>query len=106
MAKKISPKNKTLNHKSSPVVIKDTQIKTKIFLSILSIIVSLVLVEIFLQLFYFSAQKKLFGLTPQESTLNYYDNDLLGHALIPNQQGWFVSPTKEYYSQVTVNSDG
>mgnify|MGYP001605070322 CR=1 FL=1 len=40
------------------------------------------------------------------STLKFYDNDVFGSALVPNQKGWFVSTKKEYRNTVEVNSQG
>lgn len=40
------------------------------------------------------------------TTIKYYDNDIYGHALVPNQSAMFVAPSKEYKSEVSVNSHG
>ncbi len=67
----------------------------KSFLILLGIVVSLLLVEFLLRIF-----------SHPETTLKFYDNPVFGSALVPNQEGLFVSETKEYSSKVKVNSQG
>lgn len=66
----------------------------KILLVISSFLISLFISEIILRI--------LFPTT----TLNYYQNPLIGSALVPNQKGLFVTPTTEYKTEVSVNSHG
>ena len=40
------------------------------------------------------------------TTIKYYENDVYGSALVPNQSAMFVAPSKEYKSEVSVNSHG
>lgn len=41
-----------------------------------------------------------------DTTIKYYENDIYGSALTPNQSAMFVAPSKEYKSEVSVNSHG
>ena len=65
----------------------------KLIFVFFSILVSLFLVEIILQRL-------------PHSTLKFYDNNIFGSALIPNQKEVFVSETSEYKNLVQVNSHG
>lgn len=67
----------------------------KPLLVFLGVIVSLFLTELSLRI-----------LLPPKTTLKFYDNPVFGSALVPNQKGLFVSETKEYSSEVEVNSQG
>lgn len=55
---------------------------------------ALVTIEIFLRIYI------------KKTTLLWQDDKVLGKRLVPNQSGWFVSPTKEYFTWVGVNSQG
>lgn len=67
----------------------------KSFLIIFSFMVGFALTELALRIFF-----------PKQTTLKFYDNDIFGSALVPNQKGRFVPQTKEYSSWVEVNSHG
>lgn len=68
--------------------------KKIIFLIGFGILLGILTVEIGLRIFI------------RQTTLKFYDNPVFGSALVPNQRGLFVSETKEYWSEVTVNSQG
>ena len=68
--------------------------KKIVFLIGLGIFFGILIIEICLRLF------------KSETTLRLYDNPVFGSALVPNQNGLFVSETKEYSSKVEVNSQG
>jgi len=68
---------------------------TKLLLILAGVVFSFVFIEILLKV-----------LLPHETTLKLYDNPVFGSALTPNQKGVFVSETKEYSSEVVVNSQG
>ncbi len=72
----------------------------------LGIFLSLLAIEIGMRMFYFVSDRQIFGLTPKRSTLGYYNNDFFGSALKPNQGGWFVTQTHEYFNKVKTNSEG
>lgn len=70
----------------------------KFLLIILGFFLSFPVLEGSLRLYY--------QLKPARTTLKLYDNPVFGSALTPNQKGLFVSETKEYSSEVAVNSEG
>jgi hypothetical protein len=67
----------------------------KSILILFGIVVSFFFIELLLRI-----------LLPPETLLKFYDNSVFGSALVPNQKGIFVSETKEYSSEVQVNSQG
>jgi len=67
----------------------------KSLLIFLGVITSLFFAELLLRMF-----------LPPKTSLKFYDNPIFGSAFIPNQKGLFVSETKEYSSEVKVNSQG
>ena len=68
--------------------------KKIVFLIGFGIFSGILIIEICLRLF------------KSETTLKFYDNPIFGSTLVPNQKGVFVSETKEYSSEVVVNSQG
>ena len=70
------------------------EMKKIVFLIGFGIFSGIIVIEICLRLF------------KNETTLKFYDNPVFGSALVPNQEGLFVSETKEYSSKVKVNSQG
>lgn len=78
----------------------------KFWLAVGGIFVGILLIEIFLRGYYWAGGRQLFGLKPARTTLQFYDNDIFGSAFLPNQKGWFVSGTKEYFTWVETNSQG
>lgn len=73
---------------------------------IAGILGGIIFLETSLRIYYFLAEKQLFGLKPARITLRFYDHDIFGSALLPNQQGWFVSSNREYFTWVETNSGG
>ena len=65
----------------------------KILVIILGIGLSVLLLEMFL------------GIWPK-TNLKFYDNDIFGSAFVPNQKGIFVANSKEYKTEVAINSHG
>lgn len=65
----------------------------KLFLIILGLGISILLLEAFLRLW-------------PKTTLKFYDNNIFGSAFIPNQKGTFVTNSKEYKTEVAINSHG
>lgn len=78
--------------------------KRNLILIIAGLFAGIVFVELVLRTYYWLGGKQMFGLKPARSTLEHYDNDTFGSALVPNQKGWFVSNTKEYTTWVEINS--
>ncbi len=68
---------------------------TKFLLTFSGIVVSFLLIEFLLRIF-----------LPPQTTLKFYDNPVFGSAFVPNQKGLFVTETKEYSSNVEINSQG
>lgn len=66
----------------------------KVLLLIFGALIATIIVEIGLRIFI------------RQTTLKFYDNFVFGSAFVPNQKGLFVSETKEYSSEVVVNSQG
>lgn len=69
----------------------------KLFLIIFGLFLAFLILEVFLRL----PHPK-----PSRTTLKFYENDIFGSALVPNQKGWFVTQSQEYYTWVEVNSQG
>lgn len=87
----------------------EEEVKSKIpkyYLIVLSLIVGVILIELILRIYYWAGENFQLNLTPQRPTLRFYDNQIFGSALTPNQKGWFVPQSKEYFSLVEVNSHG
>lgn len=68
---------------------------TKSLLISFTVVVSFMFIELVLRI-----------ILPSETTLKFYDNPIFGSAFIPNQKGLFVTETKEYLSEVGINSQG
>lgn len=66
----------------------------KILLVTFGIAISLSICEILLRIFV------------PITTLKFYNNPIIGSALVPNQSGLFVTESKEYKNVVSVNSEG
>lgn len=81
-------------------------IKLKLLLVLIGFLVGFILLESIIRIYYFSGERFLFNLTPRRTTLKYFDHQDFGRVLAPNQTGWFVPHTKEYYTSVQVNSHG
>ncbi len=94
---------KFLTPKTKSRIIKALKITS---VGLIGVLVALILSEILLRSYYFASEKKFLGLTPARTTLKFYDNDIFGSALVPSQAGWFVPPTREYYTWVEVNPHG
>lgn len=67
---------------------------------------ALLCLELMLRAYYFLGDKQLFGIKPSRTTLHFYENETIGHAFEPNQRGWFVTLTHEYFTDVEINSQG
>lgn len=79
----------------------------KLALIILGVIIGLSLTEILLRLVFFVGERQLFGFHPFKTSITWQDNLDIGNVLLsPNTSGWFVSPTKEYYTWIEANNDG
>lgn len=78
----------------------------KICLVLLGLLIAILFIEISLRIYYYVSEKQLIGLKPARSTLEFYENDIFGHALKPNQNAWFVTESKEYANKIKVNSHG
>lgn len=78
----------------------------KALLIILGILTAIIIGELSFRLIYFLGDKQILGLRPLKSTIGWQDDGMIGRRLLPSQQGWFVTPTHEYYTWVTVNSQG
>lgn len=70
------------------------------------ILTSLLILEFFFRIYYSVGEHFLFGLSPRRTTLSFYENDIFGSALVPNQAGWFVPETKDYFTWVSINAHG
>jgi len=70
------------------------------------LLLGLILLEILLRSYYWISEKQLLGLSPARTTLKFYDNEIFGSAFVPNQAGWFVPHTREYFTWVNVNPHG
>ena len=78
-----------------------------IFLIVVGLILAILLLEIILRIIYFFGENNLFGLYPLRTTIEWYDDGILGNVrLKPHAIGWFVTPTFEYYSKIESNSEG
>jgi len=86
------------------------KLKVSVFLvvaiCVMSIITALVILEGGLRIYYYAGNNGFLNLHPMRSTLTYYENDSFGHALSPNQSGWFVPESHEYQTWVETNSQG
>lgn len=67
---------------------------------------SFILIEILLKSYYLISEKMFFGLKPSRTTIKWRDDELVGKRLVPNQSGWFVTDSKEYFTWIDVNSGG
>lgn len=81
-------------------------LKRKILPILLGLFIGLLTIELCLRIFYFLSSKQVFNLRPQVTTLVFYDNRIFGSAFSPDQEGWFVTNTKEYATRVKINSQG
>jgi hypothetical protein len=77
-----------------------------ISLVLLGFLLAFVVIELTLRVYYWATDKRLFGLPPVRTTIVWADDQILGRKLVPNQSGWFVPHTKEYYTFIEVNSHG
>ncbi len=77
-----------------------------LILIFLGFLLPLTSIEIGLRIYQALGYRQILSITPQRTTLRFYDNKTFGNALVPNQEGWFVPLTKEYFTWVEVNSDG
>ncbi len=82
------------------------QFTPKILLAFLGLLIGVVVLETSLRIYYWATDRQLFQLKPVRTTLKFYDNEIFGSALVPNQKGWFVPHTREYFTWVEVNSSG
>lgn len=77
------------------------------FFCLFGLILTLLIAEILLRIYYYLGEKQLFGIKPARTTLEWIDHPKIGKVLLkPNSSGWFVTPSKEYYSFIKVNSQG
>lgn len=85
-------------------------IRRYIYLTLLilfGLIFALLLSEFLLRIYYYLGENQLLGLKPSRTTLKWIDYPRVGKVLFdPNSQGWFVTPSKEYYNFIKINSQG
>jgi len=72
----------------------------------LGILLSLIVLELLLRGHFYLSQNNLLGLSPTSTTIKWEEDELVGKMLTPNQSGWFVTRTGEYYTWIDVNSQG
>lgn len=77
-----------------------------ILLPAIGILIAFLLLEVALRTFYWTAEKRMFDLTPKRTTLEWVNNSTLGRRLKASQEGWFVAHTNEYSTLIKVNSKG
>ncbi len=80
--------------------------RTQILLPLLGFLIGILLLEAFLQSYYWASNNDLVGLTPRKTTIGWLDDPVLGRRLVPSQEGWFVANTSEYKTWITTNSKG
>lgn len=80
--------------------------RSLLILPAIGVLISFLLLEVVLRTFYWTAEKRIFGLAPKRTTLKWVDDSNLGRRLKASQKGWFVSPTNEYSTLIDVNSKG
>lgn len=89
------------------MIVKSLQkLALRVFLVFIGLTTSLLVLEIGMRLYYLMAENQFLGLTPARTTLKFYDDDIFGYVLVPNQKGWFVPHTREYFTWVEANSYG
>ena len=77
-----------------------------IFLSFLGLFLGLLLIETGLRVYNWASERQFYGLNPSRTTLEWVDDTIVGRRFSPNQAGWFVPHTKEYFTYIEVGSDG
>ncbi|QQG43460.1 MAG: SGNH/GDSL hydrolase family protein [Candidatus Daviesbacteria bacterium] len=80
--------------------------KLRLLVAAGSFLVTLIILELSLRSYYWLSAQQFFHPNPQETTITWQNDPLLGRRLTPKQQGWFVSSTKEYFTWITVNQAG
>lgn len=76
-------------------------------LIVISGITALVFSEGALRLYQYLGEQKVLGITPSRTTITWQDHPIIGKVLLtPNTKGWFVTPSREYYSYIQANSEG
>lgn len=76
-------------------------------LTIFGACLALIIIELVLQLLAILGNHQLFGFKPQFSTITWQEDKSLGQVLLtPNQQGWFVTTSKEYFTWISTNDAG
>lgn len=79
----------------------------KIGLVTLGLIIGLIILELLFQGYYWAGEHFWLRLHPVKTTITWQENPILGPVLLtPKQQGWFVTPSQEYYSYIQSNSAG
>lgn len=73
------------------------KLTTRLSIIIIGVLFSIIVVELGLRTYqYYNGY----------SNLQFYENSIIGHAFVSNQNGTFFSPTKEYLTKVSINSHG
>ncbi len=75
-------------------------------MTIIGVVFAFFSLELLFRLYHYVTDNKYFGLKPVRTTIVWQDDSVLGSRLIPNQKGWFVPHTKEYFTWIEVNSHG
>ncbi len=75
-------------------------------LAFFGLLFGFILIEVLLRSYYLISEKMLFDLRPSRTTIKWQDDELVGRRLLPNQSGWFVTDSKEYFTWIDVNSEG
>lgn len=78
----------------------------KIALAVFGTLLAFTFLEMGLRVYYWAGENRVFGTTPSRTTIKWRDDNLVGRRLVPNQKGWFVTDSKEYYTWIEVNSEG
>lgn len=71
------------------------------------LLIGIIFLEILLRLFYWAGEQQIMGLKPMRTTITWQDNQVVGKVLLSSSiQGWFVTPSKEYFSYIEANKEG
>lgn len=80
---------------------------SKLLIVFFTIIFLIFIIEIGLRIYESLGQRQLFGIAPYRTNLIWQENKKIGKVIFkPNQEGWFVTPTKEYRNFIKINSFG
>ncbi len=72
-----------------------------------SLLLGLLFIEAGLRIYQFLGENSIFGIKPYKTTLEWIEHPLIGKVFFaPNQRGWFVTPSREYFNFLETNSVG